>query len=137
MTGMDSMLRNWQAGRANRRQDQRASALLERVREGLVLLDDALAELADADELRGLAGLIAERLGLEPEEVICAVAAPSERRLTVLCRAAGLNINGFSAVLRMRCRARGAIHSPAQALTAFHDMPVQTAQQMAHMAKGR
>jgi len=72
---MDSMLRNWQAGRANRRQDQRASALLERVREGLVLLDDALAELADADELRGLAGLIAERLGLEPEKS----SAPSRR----------------------------------------------------------
>ena len=42
--------------------------------------------------LLGLAGLIAERLGLEPEEVIRAVAAPSERRLTVLCRAAGLNL---------------------------------------------
>jgi len=53
----------------------------------------------------------------------------------VLCRAAGLKINGFSAVLRMRCRTRGAMHSPAEALTAFHEMPVETAQQMVRMAR--
>ncbi len=133
---MSSILRNPPAGKAST-EVARASAILERVREGLVLLDDAVVELADADETLGLAGLIAERLGLEPEDVFRAIAVPSEQLLTVLCRAAGLNINGFSAVLRMRCRTRGAIHSPAQALTAFHDMPVETAQRMVHMAKGR
>jgi len=134
---MRSTLRNSPAGKASTNEDARASAILERVREGLVLLDDAVVELADADETLGLAGLIAQRLGLEPEDVFRAIAVPSEQLLTVLCRAAGLNINGFSAVLRMRCRTRGAIHSPAQALTAFHDMPVETAQRMVHMAKGR
>jgi len=133
---MSSILRNPPAGKAST-EVARASAILERVREGLVLLDDAVVELADADETLGLAGLIAERLGLQPEDVFRAIAVPSEQLLTVLCRAAGLNINGFSAVLRMRCRTRGAIHSPAQALTAFHDMPVETAQRMVHMAKGR
>ena len=134
---MKSTLRNSPAGKASTNEDTRASAILDRVREGLVLLDDAVVELADADEMLGLAGLIAQRLGLEPEDVFRAIAVPSEQLLTVLCRAAGLNINGFSAVLRMRCRTRGAIHSPAQALTAFHDMPVETAQRMVHMAKGR
>ncbi len=133
---MSSILRNPPAGKAST-EVARASAILERVREGLVLLDDAVVELADADETLGLAGLIAERLGLQPEDVFRAIAVPSEQLLTVLCRAVGLNINGFSAVLRMRCRTRGAIHSPAQALTAFHDMPVETAQRMVHMAKGR
>jgi hypothetical protein len=134
---MSSILRNSPAGKASTNQVAPASAILERVREGLILLDDAVVELADADEALGLAGLIAERLGLEPEDVFRAIAVPSEQLLTVLCRAAGLNINGFSAVLRMRCRTRGAMHSPAQALTAFHDMPVETAQRMVHMAKGR
>jgi hypothetical protein len=134
---MSSTLRNSPAGKASTNEDSRASAILERVREGLVLLDDAVVELADADETLGLAGLIAKRLGLEPEDVFRAIAVPSEQLLTVLCRAAGLNLNGFSAVLRMRCRSRGAIHSPAQALTAFHDMPVETAQRMVLMAKGR
>ena len=134
---MGSTLRNSPAGKASTNEDTRASAILDRVREGLVLLDDAVVELTDADETLGLAGLIAQRLGLEPEDVFRAIAVPSEQLLTVLCRAAGLNINGFSAVLRMRCRTRGAIHSPAQALTAFHDMPVETAQRMVHMAKGR
>ena len=134
---MRSTLRNSPASKASTNEDSRASTILERVREGLVLLDDAVVELADADETLGLAGLIAQRLGLEPEDVFRAIAVPSEQLLTVLCRAAGLNINGFSAVLRMRCRTRGAIHSPAQALTAFHDMPVETAQRMVHMAKGR
>ncbi len=133
---MRSTPRNSPAGKASTSEDSRASEILDRVREGLVLLDDAVVELADADEMLGLAGLIAERLGLEPEDVFRAIAVPSEQLLTVLCRAAGLNINGFSAVLRMRCRTRGAIHSPAQALTAFHDMPVETAQRMVHLAKG-
>ncbi len=133
---MRSTPRNSPAGKASTSEDSRASEILDRVREGLVLLDDAVVELADADEMLGLAGLIAEPLGLEPEDVFRAIAVPSEQLLTVLCRAAGLNINGFSAVLRMRCRTRGAIHSPAQALTAFHDMPVETAQRMVHLAKG-
>jgi hypothetical protein len=134
---MRSILGNSLTGKANTSEDSPASAVLERVREGLVLLDDAVVELADADEMLGLAGLIAARLGLEPEDVFRAVAAPSEQLLTVLCRAAGLNINGFSAVLRLRCRKRGAIHSPAQALSAFHDMSLETAQHMVHMAKAR
>src|SRR5438105_3341049 len=125
MMTMTSILRNSPAGRTSAK-DARASDVLQRVRDGWVLLDDAVAELADADEMLGLAGLIAERLGLEPEDVFRAVAVPSEQLLTVLCRAAGLNINGFSAVLRMRCRTRRAIHSPAQALTAFQDMPLET-----------
>jgi hypothetical protein len=129
--------RNSPAVEACTNEATRASAILERARDGLMLLDDAVVELADADETLGVAGLIAERLGLEPEDVFRAIAVPSEQLLTVLCRAAGLNINGFSAVLRMRCRTRGAIHSPARALTAFHDMPVEAAQRMVHMAKGR
>jgi len=107
MADMTSMLRNPQPGDGNASEDLRASAVLDQVREGLVLLDDAVVELADADAVLGLAGLIAQRLGLEPEDVFRAIAAPSEQLLTILCRAAGLNINGFSAVLRMRCRTRG------------------------------
>jgi hypothetical protein len=134
---MSSMPRNPRAGRASASADSRAGGILQRVSEGLALLDDALVELADADEMPVLAGLIAQRLGLEPEDVLRAIAAPSKRLLTVLCRAAGLDINGFSAVLRMRCRSHGAIRSPARALAAFHDMRLETARRMVHRAKGR
>ena len=131
---MRSFLRDEQLGTATA-EALTARVTLERIRAGLMLLDDAVVALADADEMLALACLIAERLGLQPEDVCRAVAAPSEQLLTVLCRAAGLRINGFSAVLRMRCRTRGAIHSPAQALTAFNEMPLDTAQRMMHMAK--
>jgi len=127
------MARKLPDGRTSTAADVRAA--LERLREGLVLLEDVVVDLADADEMLGVAGLIAGRLGLEPEDVFRAIAAPSEQLLTVLCRAAGLKINGFSAVLRMRCRTRGAMHSPAEALTAFNEMPIETAQQMARMAR--
>jgi Uncharacterised protein conserved in bacteria (DUF2336) len=132
---MRTSLRKLSGGRTSTDEDVRVSAVLERLRDGLVLLDDVVVELADAEEMLGVAGLIAERLGLEPEDVFRAITAPSEQLLTVLCRAAGLKINGFSAVLRMRCRTRGAMHSPAQALTAFHDMPIETARRMARIAK--
>ena len=127
------MARKLPDGRTSTAADVRAA--LERLREGLVLLEDVVVDLADADEMLGVAGLIAGRLGLEPEDVFRAIAAPFEQLLTVLCRAAGLKINGFSAVLRMRCRTRGAMHSPAEALTAFNEMPIETAQQMARMAR--
>jgi hypothetical protein len=132
---MISVLRNSVARRIGA--DARASDILERVRDGLLPLDDAVIELADRNEMLGLAGLVAERLGIEPEGVCRAVATPSEQLLTVLCRAAGLNVNAFSAVLRMRCRARGAMHAPARALSAFHEMPVETARRMVHMAAAR
>src|SRR5947207_553645 len=123
---MSTNLRKPSGDKVGTSEDVRASAILDQVRDGLVLLDDAVVELADADAMLGLAGLIAARVGLEPEDVFRAIAAPSEQLLTVLCRAAGLNINGFSAVLRMRCRTRGAIHSPARALAGFLEMPVET-----------
>ncbi len=122
----DDSLRNPKSSCADANGELRASGVLDRVREGFVLLDDAVVELAAAAVL-GLAGLIAGRLGLEPEDFARAIAAPSEQRLAVLCRAAGLSVNGFSAVLRMRCRMRGAMLSPAQALAAFRKMPVGTA----------
>jgi hypothetical protein len=130
---MSTTARKLPGGRTNTAED--VGAALERLRDGFVLLDEVVVDLADADEMLGVAGLIAERLGLEPEDVFRAIAAPSEQLLTVLCRAAGLKINGFSAMLRMRCRTRGAMHSPAEALTAFHEMPVETAQQMVRMAR--
>ena len=134
---MSSIRRNPKSRDGTANEEARASAVLDQVREGFVLLDDAVVELADADAMLALAGLIAARLGLEPEEVFRAIAAPTEQLLTVLCRAAGLNINGFSAVLRMRCRTRGAIHSPARALAAFLEMPVETAHAMVHLARAR
>jgi hypothetical protein len=56
----------------------------------------------------------------------------------VLCRAAGLNLDGYSAVLRMRRRRRrGSGAQPAQALSAFLRLPVETARRVVRYLKDR
>jgi hypothetical protein len=102
-------------------------AVLDRVRRGHVLIEDALTELADADAADGIAGLIAQRLDVDAELIAGVLDAASDEPATALCRAAGLNINVFSAVLRMRRRQRPSEVRPAEALNAFLHMPMETA----------
>jgi hypothetical protein len=102
--------------------------LLDLVARGLVSLDEAAAERADADAAALVAQLLARRSGLAPDAALRALFAPSEELVTLLCRAAGLNLDGYSAVLRMRRRRRrGAGAHPAEALAAFLRLPVETA----------
>jgi len=112
-------------------------AMLERLTQGWILLDDAVTELADADAIEALARFIAPRVDLPSDKVARAIDAPSEGGLTAVCRAAGLNINGFSAVLRMRRRRAGVTGTPAQALTAFQEMPLDAARRVVAMLKLR
>jgi len=118
-------------------EEPRADAVIDRVMAGFVLLDDAVIELADADAISGIARLIAPRVGLAVDKVVRAVDAPSEDALMVICRAAGLNINGYSAILRMRRRICGASSAPAEALAAFHRTPLDTARRVVRMLRVR
>src|ERR1700732_2490193 len=77
--------------------EPRAAAVLDGVSQGYVLLDEAIIELADADAVRGIAKLIAQRLDLHVQVAVRAVEAPSEEPGTVLCPAAGANIKWSSA----------------------------------------
>ena len=111
--------------------DDRAAAILRRRANGLLALDDALTELADADCTAAIAGLIAERVDLRAELVSRALAAPSDEAISVICRAAGFRINSYSALLRMRRRQnRGTDSAPADALTFFSDLSPTSAERL-------
>jgi len=99
--------------------NERAAAILERRARGLLALDEALAELADANCLVTIAAVIAERLRLQPDLVARSLDAESDESISVMCRAAGFSLNGFSAVLRMRRRRNHGSRSAAEALAHF------------------
>lgn len=104
-------------------QDARATAILARRSDGSLALDEALAELADADCDAAIATLIAERVRLEANVVLRALRAGEDQAISVMCRAAGFRINGYSAVLRMRRRhGCGAGSAPTDALTFFSSL---------------
>jgi len=111
--------------------DERAAAILSRKASGLLAHDDALIELADADCVDALAGVIAERVRLRPDAVVHALEAPSDEMISVMCRAAGLNMNSFSALLRMRRRRnRGTESAPARALSLFSELSRPAAEKL-------
>jgi len=73
--------------------------------------------------------LIARRTGLSVTTVARAIEAASSGPATLLCRAAGLGANGFSAVLRMRRRRlREESLNPAHVLADFLQTPMEVAQ---------
>jgi hypothetical protein len=115
--------------------DQGLQAVLDGVTEGLVLLDEAAIKLADADAIEAIAELLSRRVDLPADRVMRAIEAPSEAALTVICRAAGLNGNGFSAILRMRRRQLPSDVSPAEVLAAFLETSLGTARQVVSMLK--
>jgi hypothetical protein len=103
--------------------------VIDQVTHGYVLLDDAVTAFADADGIAGLALLIGVRTTLPTVTVERALDARSAGAATLLCRAAGVGANGFSAVLRMR---RRRLHdedvNPAHALAGFLQTPTDVAQ---------
>ena len=111
--------------------DDRAAAILRRKAGGLLALDDALTELADADCGAAIAAMIAERVDLRAELVSQALDAPTDETISVMCRAGGFRINSYSALLRMRRRQnRGTDSAPAYALTFFSDLSPASAERL-------
>lgn len=104
---------------AHAQDNERAAAILGRRAKGLLALDEALAELADANCLVTIAAVIAERVKLQPDMVGRALDAESDEPISVMCRAAGFSLNGFSALLRMRRRRNHGTRSAADALAFF------------------
>ena len=105
------------------------AGVLEQVTDGYLLLDDTVIAFADADHIAGIVLLIARRTGLSAATVARALEAKSPGPATLLCRAAGLGVNGFSAVLRMRRRRlREETLNPAHVLADFLQTPMEVAQ---------
>jgi len=116
-------------------EDQGLQAVLDAVTDGLILLDEAAIKLADADAVEAITDLLSRRVDLSADRVMRAIEAPSEAALTVICRAGGLNVNGFSAILRMRRRRLPGDVSPAEVLATFLDTSLATSRQVVSMLK--
>lgn len=80
--------------------------LLSLIDRELLSVDEAVIELADTDRAIPLSKLVGGRGNVGEDTVIRALFARSEEPIMLICRAAGLSINAFSAVLRMRRRRR-------------------------------
>lgn len=109
------------------------SGVVEQVSQGYLLLDETVIAFADANHVAGVALLVARRTGLSTAAVERALDAKSSGAVTLVCRAAGLGANGFSAVLRLRQRRlRSEGLNPAHVLADF----LQTPMEVAHGAVG-
>jgi uncharacterized protein (DUF2336 family) len=112
--------------------------LLDHLDRGLVNLDEAIIELADVDATPDVARLIADRIELRSDTVTRALCGPTDEAITLLCRAAGLKVNGYSAIVRMRRRRRrGTESSPAQLLDQYQQIPLEMAQRVLRFLKVR
>lgn len=98
--------------------------LQEDLARGLIPLDDAITQLADAERNYDIAALIGSLVALQSVAVLRLLDAPAEEPVAMLCRAAGLSVNGYSAVLRMRRRMRpGATAAASALLGAYRQLP--------------
>lgn len=80
--------------------------LADQIACGALRFGDAVIELADADCVSDLAVLIGGRAGVESHAFVRDLFASDETGLMKTCRAAWLDLESFSAVLRMRRRRR-------------------------------
>ena len=80
--------------------------LNDQVARGNLTVAEAVVELADADELVDLAAFVGLRLGVRSETVVRSLFLGGEDTLMLICRAAALDLDAFSAILRMRNRRR-------------------------------
>lgn len=91
-------------------------------------LDETIATLADGDAMQALAAVLARLLRVAETPLLELLGNGSDDPSCVICRAAGLRIDAYSAVLRMRRRARlGFDQNPAGSLRAFRRLPFDSA----------
>ncbi|MBN8919715.1 MAG: hypothetical protein J0H62_03245 [Rhizobiales bacterium] len=83
---------------------------------------EAVIELADANREADLARLLAERTHLESDAVLLAIAGHDTEPAAAVCRIAGLPLNSYSAVLRMRVRKRRQVVDPYPLLAAYRKL---------------
>jgi hypothetical protein len=98
--------------------------LNEQVGRGNLTVAEAVVELADADELVDLAAFVAMRLGVHSDTVVRNLFLGGEQTLMLICRAAALDLDAFSAILRMRNRRRrGSAVEPARLMKDYLRIP--------------
>jgi uncharacterized protein (DUF2336 family) len=80
--------------------------LMDAIAAGKLRFGDAVTELADADRVSDLAILVGGRAGIDGHVFVRELFAADETLLMKTCRAAWLELESFSAILRMRRRRR-------------------------------
>lgn len=104
---------------AARRSARPLACLTDLIERELISFDDALIELADGGRAIEIAHLLVRRTGLRMDAIMRLLFAAPEERTMLLCRAARLGVDAFSAILRMRGRRRTLRTRPADALSAY------------------
>ena len=100
------------------------AVLTDQVTRGNLTVAEAVIELADADELVDLAAFVGMRLGVRSETVVRNLFLGGEETLMLICRAAALDLDAFSAILRMRNRRRrGRAIEPARLMKDYLRIP--------------
>lgn len=90
------------------------------VASGKVTLTDAVTGIADAGRLEDLAKLLAARTSIPDATALRLLESTDETGAALLCRAASLSVNAYSAILRLRRRlVNGAPDGPAALLSAY------------------
>jgi len=98
--------------------------LNDQVNRGNMTLGEAVVELADADELVALAVFLGTRIGLRSETLVRNLYGAGDETLMLICRAAALNVDAFSAIMRMRNRRRrGTVAEPARLMKDYMRIP--------------
>jgi uncharacterized protein (DUF2336 family) len=102
--------------------------LMECVADGSLRMGEAVIELADADRASDLAVLVCGRAESQSQTFVRHLFAADETDLMKTCRAVGLDLETFSAILRLRRRRRpfGA-GDVGRLLRAYRAIPVQAA----------
>jgi uncharacterized protein (DUF2336 family) len=100
------------------------AVLNDQIARGNLTVAEAVAELADADQLVDLAAFVGTRIGVRSETVVRNLFLGGEETLMLVCRAAALNLDAFSAILRMRNRRRrGSAVEPARLMKDYLRIP--------------
>jgi len=112
--------------------------ILDEVERGVLKIDAAVAELADIDATPDVAKLMAGRVDLRADTVTRALCAPADQPVALLCRGAGLTIDGYGAIVKMRRRRRRGSDGPAAKLIEqYREIPLPTAQRVLRFLKVR
>jgi uncharacterized protein (DUF2336 family) len=103
--------------------------LAELLADRKLALCEAVIELADADRVADLATLVCGRIGGDPHNFLHHLFAADETTLMVVCRAAQLDLESFSAVMRLRHRRHplrgGDVGRLLRAFQAMTDLPAR------------
>ena len=112
--------------------------IIDHLARGLTKLDDAVIELADVDATPDVAKLVADQVQLRADTVLRAMCAVADEPVALLCRGAGLKLNGYAAVVHMRRRRRrGSGAAVEQALEEYQKIQLETAQRVLRFLKVR